>query len=166
MNTTQSSLAAAAVVVFFKLKGQADLEFLDQGPERVVDANDAEEYAQEDDETIVGDGAPIQSGSLQFEVEIARPDEGEHGAREAADEAHQDGEVRDGNGHDDREDDESDAQGQAPDFQLAVERPHARESRFWPSFEEGSLQQIQCGVIRQRVRQQRLHCNTHTTGPV
>ena len=41
------------------LKGQADLEFFNEGPERIVDADDAEKDAQEDDEAIVGDGAPV-----------------------------------------------------------------------------------------------------------
>ena len=138
------------------LEGQPDLESLDESSERVVDADDSEENAEEDDEAIVSDGAPIKSGAFEFEVEVAGPDEGAHSAGEAADESHQDGEMGDGNGHDGGEDDESDAEGQAPDFQFAVQGPHTRESGLWPAFEEGSLQQVQRGVIRQRVRQQRL----------
>lgn len=132
------------------------MESLDESSERVVNADDAEEDAEEDDEAVVSDGAPVEGGAFEFEVEVARPDEGEHGAGEAADEAHQDGEMWDGNGHDGREDDEGDAEGQTPDFEFAVQGPHTRESGLRSSFEEGSLQQVQRGVIRQRVRQQRL----------
>ncbi len=52
MNTQQSA------EIFF-LKGQTDLEFFNEGPERNVDANDAEKDAEEDDEAIVSDGSPI-----------------------------------------------------------------------------------------------------------
>ena len=80
------------------------MECLDEGPEWDVDADDSEEHAQEDDETVVGDGTPVQGGTFEFQVEVAGPDEGEHGAREAADEAHEDGEVGNGDGHHDGED--------------------------------------------------------------
>lgn len=52
MNTQQSA------EIFF-LKGQTDLEFFNEGPERNVDANDAEKDSEEDDEAIVSDGSPI-----------------------------------------------------------------------------------------------------------
>lgn len=40
------------------------MESLDQGAEGDAEPDDAEEHAQEDDETVVGDGAPVQSGSF------------------------------------------------------------------------------------------------------
>lgn len=81
------------------------MESFDQGSEGIIDADDAKQDAEEDDETIVGDSSPIESGAFEFEVKVTGPDEGEHGASEAADKSHQDGEMRDGNSHDGGEDD-------------------------------------------------------------
>lgn len=64
------------------------MESLDQRSEGDIDADDAEEDAKEDNEAVVSDSAPIQGGAFQFEMEVARPDEGEHGTSEAADETH------------------------------------------------------------------------------
>ena len=86
-------------------------------------------------------------------MEVARPDEGEHSAREAADETHQNGEMWNGYGHQDGEDDQSDSHGQSPDFELAVQSPHGRENGFGPALEESSFQQIHGRIIRQGVRQ-------------
>lgn len=138
------------------LKGQPNLKRLDEGAGGVVDADDAEQHAEEDDETVVRDGAPVESGPLELQVEVARPDEREHGAREAADEAHEDSEVRDRYGHDYSEHDEAHSDGEAPHFELAVERPHSREHRFRSTFEQCPLQKIQSGVIRQWIRKQGL----------
>lgn len=52
--------------------------------------------------------------TLEFDVEVAGPDERQHGAGEAADEAHQDGEVRDGRGHQHRADNHGYAESKAP----------------------------------------------------
>ena len=63
-------------------------------------------------------------------MEDGWPDEGEHAAGKATDEAHQDGEVRD----DDREHDghhhDHDPEAQAPDLQLAVQSPDGRKHCF------------------------------------
>lgn len=78
---------------------QSDLERFDDGRAGVVDADDAEQAAEEYDETVEHNGAPLERVTLQLEVEVARPYERQHGAGEAADEAHQYGEVRYGYGH-------------------------------------------------------------------
>ena len=57
-------------------------------------------------------------------MEVAGPDEGEHGAGEGADEAHEDAEVRYEDGHHNGEEDDADAPRQAPDLKLIVERPN------------------------------------------
>jgi hypothetical protein len=103
--------------------------------------------------------------ALEFDVEVAGPNEGQHGAGEAADEAHQDGEVRDGSGHQHRADDHGDAPCQAPNLreillrpwskfftkmnskndtnlELSIELPHRREVSFWLSPEQASFEQL------------------------
>jgi len=50
-------------------------------------------------------------------VEVAGPYEGQHGACEGADEPHQDGEVRDRDGHENGEDDNAHLERQAPHLQ-------------------------------------------------
>jgi hypothetical protein len=51
----------AAELFFFVilLNGQFDLEFYDAGQEIIINANNAEKEAEEDDEAIVSDSAPI-----------------------------------------------------------------------------------------------------------
>ena len=107
---TASLYLYVPVVWNVKLEGQSDCECLDEGAERIVDSDDAEEDAQENDEAVVGYRAPVQGGAFELQVEVARPDEGEHSAREAADEAHQNGKVRDEDGHEHGKDDQYDAQ--------------------------------------------------------
>lgn len=97
-----------------KLEGQADLEGLDECRARVVDAHEAKQAAQEDDKVVVQDGVPVQTVSLELQVEVAGPDEAQHGAGERADEAHQDGEVGDEDGHEHGEDNHAHFEGEPP----------------------------------------------------
>ena len=60
-------------------------------------------------------------------MEHGRPDEGEHAAGEAADEAHEDGEVRDDDGEHDGHDDDPDPEPEAPNLQITVQRPNRWE---------------------------------------
>jgi len=60
-------------------------------------------------------------------VKHSRPDEGEHAAGEAADEAHEDGEVRDDDGKHDGDDNDSNPEPETPNLQLTVQRPNRGE---------------------------------------
>ena len=111
------------------------MESLDEGAEGDGEADDAEEHPQEDDETVVGDGTPVQSRSFQFKMEVAGPDERQHGTRETADQAHENGEMWDPDGHDDGEGDHSNADSKSPHFQLAIQCPHGGKRRLRPPFE-------------------------------
>lgn len=85
-------------------------------------------------------------------MEVTRPYERQHGAGEAADEAHQYGEVRYGDGHEHGAQNNGHSERQAPDFELAVQVPDARVRRSgWP-YEEGLLKYVARRVVRQRVR--------------
>lgn len=121
--------------LFVVSEGETDLEGLHERPEGDGDADDAKEDAQEDDKTIVGHSAPVEGRAFQFQVEITGPDEGEHRAREGADKAHQNGEMRDGDGHDGGEDDQADSESQAPHFQFTIQGPHGGEYGVRTSFE-------------------------------
>jgi len=127
------------------------MESLDEGAEGDADAYDAEEHAQEDDETVVGNSAPVKSRSFQLQVEVTGPDEREHSAGETSDQAHEDGKVRDPDGHQDGEDHHAHAKGKPPHLELTVKRPHGRESGLRPAFETRPLHQVQRCVVRQRI---------------
>lgn len=139
------------------LKRQADLEGLDEGVARVVDADDAEEHAEEDDEAVEGHGAGLHRVALELEVEVAGPDEGEHGAGEGADEAHEDAEVRYEDGHEDGEENDTETPSKAPDLELAVERPDRREKGLGLAPEQGTLEEFAGRVVGQRIREHGLH---------
>lgn len=94
-------------------------------------------------------------------MEVARPDEREHGAGEAADEAHEYGEVRYGYGHEHGAQDDGHAERQAPDFELAVQVPDAGVRGGGRPDEEGLLEYVARRVVRQRVRQQHLDHQEH-----
>jgi hypothetical protein len=132
-------------------------ESVDEGLAGVVDANDAEEQPEEDDEAVVGDGTRLHGVALELEVEVAGPDEGEHSAGEGADEAHEDAEVGYEDGHEDGEEDDADAPRQAPDLQLPVEGPDRREDGLGPAPEEGPLQELAGRVVGQGIGQQGLY---------
>ena len=74
---------------------------------------------------------PRHCGPLDLEVEHCRPDEGEHAAGEATDEAHEDGEVRDDDGEHDGHDHHAHAEPQAPNLQLTVQGPDRGENGHW-----------------------------------
>ena len=139
------------------LERQSDAIRLHQGAAGRVDAAQAEQHAQEDDEHVVPPREPGERVPLELQVEVARPDEAEHDTGDAADEAHQDGEVRDDDGHDDGEDYHDHAEGEADGAQLAVQRPDGRQHGVRPALEVGAFQQLAGGVVGQRVAQQRLH---------
>lgn len=139
------------------LKRQTDLEGPDELLAGVVDADDAEEDTEEDDEAVVGDLTRLHRVALELEVEVAGPDEGEHGAGERADEAHEDTEVGYEDSHEDGEEDDADPPSKAPDLELAIEGPDSREECLWLAAKEGSFQQLASCVIRQRIRQHRFY---------
>jgi len=94
-------------------------------------------------------------------VEVARPYERQHGAGEAADEAHQYGEVRYGYGHEHGAQDDGHAERQTPNLELAVHMPDAWIWCGGRPDEEGLLEYIARRVVRQRVRQQHLDHQKH-----
>lgn len=70
---------------------------LDESIKTGTDANDAEDDADDNDEDLPGNRLNVQCAPLQLHVKVARPDEGKHRSGEAADKAHQNGKVRNGN---------------------------------------------------------------------
>lgn len=70
---------------------------LHQGGKTGDDTDEAAEKAQDDDEHFPGDCLNVKSSPLEFQMKVARPDEGQHGASKVANETHQDGKVRNGN---------------------------------------------------------------------
>lgn len=101
-------------------KRQPDLKRFDYGGAGVVDTDDAEQAAEEYNETVKHYGAPLERVALQLEMEVARPDERQHGAGETADETHQYGEVRYGYGHEYGAQYDGYTERQTPDLQFAV----------------------------------------------
>lgn len=91
--------------------------------------------------------------SLQFQVEVARPDEAQHGARETADESHQDLEVRNEAGHQNRHHDHCHSERKSPDFEVSVQCPNRRHFRLRWSPEEVALQELRRRVVGQRITQ-------------
>lgn len=138
-------------------EGQADLKSVDERGAGVVDADHAEKDAEEDDEAVVCDGAPLHRVPLELQMEVAWPDERQHGASEWADEAHQYAKMGYEDRHQDGEYDHADAPSQTPDFELAVHRPDGREDRLRSAAEEGALQELARGVVRQWVRKHGLY---------
>ena len=63
------------------------------------------------------------------------PDEGQHAAGEAADESHEDGEVRNDDGEHDRHDHNGNTEPEAPNLQLAVQGPDRGKDSIWLSLE-------------------------------
>ena len=96
------------------------LERVDERVARVEHAGDRDQHTKENDEHVDGDLRPGELLALQVQVKVARPDEREHGARDAADEAHENGKVRYENGQEERENDECNAQADGPHLQVAV----------------------------------------------
>lgn len=135
------------------LERQTDLERFDKRVARVVDADKAEQKPEADDEVVVGDVFLVHQVSLELQVEVARPDEAQHGTREAADEAHQDREMGDEAGHQDSEHDDADAPHKPPNLQLAVELPNLRENRLRLAAEERALEKFTRCKVRQWIAQ-------------
>lgn len=139
------------------LKRQANLEGINHGVAGVVDAHDSEETAEEDDEAVVGDCGLVQGMPLELQVEVAWPDKRQHGARETADEAHEDSEVWNGYRHHNRAEDHTHSKSQTPDSQFTVQVPYGREHSFRFTFEKGLLQNIAGGVVGQGVGEDGLY---------
>lgn len=140
---------------------QADLERFDDGGTGIVDADHAEQAAEEYDEAVEHNGAPLERVALQLQMEVARPYERQHCAGEAADEAHQYGEVRYGYGHEHGAQYDDHAERQAPHLELAVQVPDVGVRRGRRPHEERLLQYVARRVIRQRVRQQHFDHQEH-----
>ena len=73
-----------------------------EGPAGVVHSHESEEDTQVDDDDVVDHDQLGHGVVLEHQVEDGRPDEGEHATGEAADEAHQEGEVGNHHGEQDR----------------------------------------------------------------
>lgn len=93
-------------------------------------------------------------------MEVAGPDEREHGAGKGTDETHQYAEVRYEDRHQNGEHNHADFPSQTPDLELAIHRPDGREKRFRSTAEEGALEELAGRVIRQRVREHRFNDQT------
>ena len=67
----------------------------DEGVRRVVDADAAAHESKQDDQHVDGASNEPSRRALDAQVEVGGPDERQHVPGEAADQTHQDGEVRD-----------------------------------------------------------------------
>lgn len=63
-------------------------------------------------------------------MEVTGPDEGQHGAGERADEAHEDAEMWYEDGHEDGEEDDSNAPRQTPHLELVIQGPDCGKQGF------------------------------------
>lgn len=127
---------------------QADLERFDDCGTGIVDADHAEQAAEEYDETVEHDRAPLERVALQLQMEVARPYERQHCAGEAADEAHQYGEVRYRYGHEHGAHYDDHAERQAPHLELAVQVPDVRVRGGRRPHEERLFQYVARRVVR------------------
>ena len=73
---------------------------------------------------------PRHGCSLDLEMEHSRPDEGQHASSETANEAHEDGEVRDDNGKHDGHNNHHHSEAKTPYLQLTIWSPDGRENGF------------------------------------
>ena len=143
-------------------------ESLDECASRVVDTEPGAHESERDDGDVDGLLVPAQRVALEAQVEVARPDERQHVAGDTSDEAHQYGEVRQEDGHDESEADEPEPQHESPDLQRATGDSigvsaaagslleAGRAGRRGAPTEEAVLQQLHRGEVGQRVGQQRL----------
>ena len=135
---------------------------------RVVDTEPGTHESERDDGDVDGFLVPAQRVALDAQVKVARPHERQHVAGDAADEAHQYGEVRQEDGQDESERDETEPQHEPPYLQrttgdsVGVSAASGslleagRTGRRGAPPEEAFLQQLDGGEVGQRVGQQRL----------
>lgn len=129
---------------------------LDEALERVHEAGHAADAADDEDGNVEEDLVPQQLAPEQTQVEEAGQQEAEASAGEAAREAHEQCEVRDVDGHEQREDDQRAAQRQPPGFETAVAAVACGEEGAAAFLEERLLQHLDGSEEGQRVGQQRL----------
>lgn len=136
------------------------MESIYQLGEAGKDAHHAAQEAQAYYEHVPSFRLRCQLIAFQLEVEVARPNEGEHRAGEAADETHEYREVGNRNGKQQRDQNQQHSTSHGPNTVVAVSFP-ARRHRLWSfavrvllrgtAFEERFLEQLRGGVIRQWV---------------
>ena len=93
---------------------------LDKSHTRVENASNGDQETENNNGNVERTLIPLHGLALEAQVKITRPDEREHGASDAADEAHQNGEVRYEDGEKEREENEPDARDDRPHFQVSV----------------------------------------------
>jgi len=94
--------------------------------------------------------------TLDFDVEITRPDKAKHCASEAANETHQNGEMGNKDCHQDGGHNNADAETQSPDLQFPVQIPDGREFGLWRTSKEVALEQLTGSIVWQRVAKEGL----------
>ena len=94
------------------LDGCTQLERPVESPAGVVHAHEPEEDAQVDDDDVVDHDDLGHGVVFEHQVEDGGPDEREHASGEAADEAHQEGEVGDDHGEQNGHHHHADTEGQ------------------------------------------------------
>lgn len=87
--------------------------------------------------------------SLDLDVEVTGPNETQHGAREAANEAHQYRKVWYKYGHQYGGHNDAHSEAQAPHFQLTIQIPDGRKLGLWRATEEVALEQLAGSIIWQ-----------------
>lgn len=121
------------------LEGHINFERLDQGTAGIVDADNGKDKSEGNYKVVVVDLLLLQNFSFQLQVEVARPDETQHGASEATDESHQDLKVWNEAGHQNCPHDDADPESESPYLQLTVECPDRGHLGLWRSPEEVAL---------------------------
>ena len=95
-------------------------ERFQQSHTRIIHARDRNQHAEHDYDHIDGHLMPLERFPLQMQVKVAWPYEREHGARDAADEAHQYSKMRYKYGEKEREQNEAHTQTHRPELQITV----------------------------------------------
>ena len=88
---------------------------------RVVDAGDCDQEAEQDDANVDGNLVPSQALLLELQMKVTRPNEREHRSSDAANEAHEDGEMRYENGKKESEQDQAYSQTHGPELEIAFQ---------------------------------------------
>ena len=139
------------------LEGSFNLERFNELVEGSGYAYSSEQETQEDNKPIIGNVPPLQFASLDLEVEVAGPNKWQHRACEGSDQAHEEGEVRDEDGHQNGDKNHDGPQSKSPHFQFTVEGPYTWSHRTGFASEVILLDDFDSRIVRQRVGQKSLH---------
>lgn len=122
------------------LKWQANFKGIDKSIARIIDADNAEKHAQPNNKIVPSSFLLGHGVAHNFQMEITRPDEAQHGAGKIANETHQNLKMWYKTGHHDGAHNDSYTKAIAPDFQFAVQFVDGGEACFRWSTEKCPFQ--------------------------